>query len=92
MRGGTGESLSCLLLPGPTQFICKEAEGDEFHLQAGQGSPGSSCGRADCGQSWVAELGMTVLKVWVTSRQELPQPSSTNRQCKSPLHRSLLSS
>ena len=41
MRRGTGEPLSCLLLllllPGPMQLICKEAEGEELHLQAGQG-------------------------------------------------------
>lgn len=86
MRGGTGEPLSCLLLllllPGPMQLICKEAEGEELHLQAGQGSPGSSSGRAGCGQSWIAVLRMTVLKVWVMTRQELPQPSSTRRQRK----------
>lgn len=92
MRGGTGEPLSCLLLllPGPMQLICKEAEGEELHLQAGQGSPGSSSGRAGCRQSWIAVLRMTVLKVWVMTRQELPQPSSTRRQRKLAPHRSLI--
>lgn len=51
MRGGTGEMLSCLLLPGAAQLICKEAEGDELHLQAGQGSPGSSSGGAAVGRA-----------------------------------------
>lgn len=41
---GMGRLLSCLLLPVPTQLICKEAEADEPHLQAGQGRPGSNSG------------------------------------------------
>lgn len=39
---GRLQGCCLLLLPLPTQLICKEAETDELHLQAGQGRPGNS--------------------------------------------------
>lgn len=57
---GMGRLLSCLLLlPLPTQLICKEAEADELHLQAGQGRSGSSSHWMEgggCGESCIAVL------------------------------------
>lgn len=60
MAGGMGKLLSCLLLlPLPMQLICKEAEADELHSQAGQGRVGSNSHRREgtgCGESCIAAL------------------------------------